>query len=615
MRPNRAFVAALLVGVLAGAGSLFAAEPKEEGQAVIGKVEAVTLYRGQAMVTRRVPVEGPAGAAELLVGGLPQRVVGESLFAEGAEGIEVRAVRFRTRAVEDEPREEVRQLDEQIQGVEQQIARNKKMQEVVAGRLEYLNKLEGFTAPTAKVELTKGVLNVDTLKQLTLFAFEERQKAADEALQLQADAQELAKQLALLQRKRQELTRESSRTIREALIFLDKQGDAPGELRLSYLADGCGWSPAYNLRTNEDRTKVEVEYNAIIQQMSGEDWDGVRLTLSTASPTLSAEAPGLAPFRIALQQSAGQKQVGGLTLDTKNFQGRQQALANARAGQQKAQRLEEQRDANWRMNVAANDVQNYELLLEEDRYRAFQAEAPAPDQGPSVSYQIDSPVSLASRSDQQMLRILESTLDADFYSVASPILTSYVYREARIENTGEDVLLAGQVSVYLDGRFVGRGEVPTVAQGESFVMGFGADPQLRARRERIDRTDRVQGGNREISVRYRITLENFKDREVAVRVFDRRPVSSRETDIRVTLGEMSDELSDDKLYRRIEEPKGILRWDIQVPAKAAGEDARTLEYGYKLEFARTLSLSAPSGPEAGAMRQEFEELQQRRYQK
>ena len=33
--------------------------------------------------------------------------------------------------------------------------------------------------------------------------------------------------------------------------------------------------------------------------MSGEDWKDVELTLSTASPALSAAAPGLAPFEVA----------------------------------------------------------------------------------------------------------------------------------------------------------------------------------------------------------------------------------------------------------------------------------------------------------------------------
>ena len=36
-----------------------------------GKIEAVTVYRGQALVTRLVDVPGPAGLKEIIVGELP----------------------------------------------------------------------------------------------------------------------------------------------------------------------------------------------------------------------------------------------------------------------------------------------------------------------------------------------------------------------------------------------------------------------------------------------------------------------------------------------------------------------------------------------------------------
>ena len=113
-----AFVVVALAGCALPLGA--AEKPPEkvaEPPAITGKVASVTLYRGQALVTRVVPVEGAAGPVELLVGGLPQGVVPDSLFAEGAEGLDVRSVRFRTRAVGQEPREEVRKLDDQLEAL------------------------------------------------------------------------------------------------------------------------------------------------------------------------------------------------------------------------------------------------------------------------------------------------------------------------------------------------------------------------------------------------------------------------------------------------------------------------------------------------------------------
>src|SRR5687767_2168917 len=62
-------------------------------QNVNGRVAAVTLYRGQAQVTRAIPIDGDARSFEVIVGELPEQIVQDSLFAEGGESVEIRAVR------------------------------------------------------------------------------------------------------------------------------------------------------------------------------------------------------------------------------------------------------------------------------------------------------------------------------------------------------------------------------------------------------------------------------------------------------------------------------------------------------------------------------------------
>ena len=123
---------------------------------------------------------------------------------------------------------------------------------------------------------------------------------------------------------------------------------------------------------------------------------------------------------------------------------------------------------------------------------------------------------------------MKTDLDSEFYHVATPVLTSYVFREAELLNDSGQDLLAGPITVYLDGRYVGRTEIPTVARGEVFVVGFGADPQLRARRELAEKSEGTQGGNRELSITYRLVVENFKQDAMAVRIFDRLPHSETE---------------------------------------------------------------------------------------
>ena len=596
--------AAIVLALLLPTAAARAADP------VPGRVTHVTLYRGQALVTRSIPLAGEKGTVELVVSELPEQVAPDSLFAEGGEQVEVRAVRFRSRAVGEEPREEVRQLDEAIEEVNRQIELNSSNQQLVVKQNAYLDQLEAFVAPTATTDLAKGVLDAEALQALTKFAFENRQSLAAQQVDLAQEARELGKQLALLQRQRAELTAGATRTMREAVLFLEKHADGDQTVRLSYLVNNCGWAPTYVMRATAEGKQVSVEYNALIQQLTGEDWTDVALTLSTASPALSAAGPGLAPFRVTL--SSGQ--------DPGQHKDNEQIASELRSIRQEQQMaivsnlnsitFSQSIDSSWAANTAATQLQCLELVSDKSALSTLRIESAPDEQGPSLSYRLGGTVSLASRSDQQMVRILQAELPSKFYYVATPVLTSYVYREAELTNSGAEDLLGGPITVYLDGRFVGQGEIPTVARGEVFVVGFGADPQLRARRELADKGDSVQGGNRELNFDYRLVIENFKNDAAAVRVFDRLPSSGNGADIRVTLGEMSDELSKDALYIRRERPKGLLRWDIEAAAATSGEKARLIEYSFRVDYDRNFQLTSADGSQQ--LQQEYEQLQRQR---
>lgn len=564
----------------------------------------MTLYRGQAMVVRTIPVVGAKGTRELVVDDLPEQVVADSLVAEGSEGVEVRAVQVRSRAVGEAPRDEVRKLDESLEQVKDKLLVNQKVQERLAKQTTYLDQLDRFVATTAKGDLARGVLDAAALEKVTLFSFGQRDTLADAAVTHAREATDLNKQLDLLQRRRGELTSVASRTVRETLLFLDKRSEGQDSVRLSYLVGKCEWSPAYTFRTGGDRKQIRVECHGLIQQMSGEDWDGVQLTLSTASPGLGASGPGLAAFAVTLSKEAAPKPVDPEEL-TARLDAARERLGAAVALYRGAPSPAEKAKLDWALNAAANEFQSLELMSGRDLVSTLQSTETDVAGGPSLNYAVAGSASLASRPDQQVVQIFQSKFESRFYSVATPLVTRHVFREAEATNSGGQDLLAGPMSVYQDGQFVGRGEIPTIARGQLFTLGFGVDPQLRARRELAEKTESLQGGNRKLDFKYRLLVENYKDEPAKVRILDRLPNSGDSAQIRVTLAEAKDALSDDAIYLRRQRPKGILRWEIEVPGGAVREKARILEYGFSVEFDHNFQVSTLGGQQA---RSEFEQL-------
>jgi hypothetical protein len=614
MKRSRLFTLSLWCALLGCLGSpSLAQDAAGKPESSAGTVTRVTLYRGQALVTRRIPIDGPAGGREVVVSDLPLSILDTSLYAESTGQVEVRAVRFRQRAVGEEPREEVRQLDAEIAAQKTALTLNQKKTELAQQKIAYLDQLQNFVAPTAQTELTKGVLDADTLKQLTQFAFEQRTAVAEEQVNLGKEAESLQKELDLLNRKRAELTEHAQRTVNEAVLFVEKLDEAPQTLELNYLVANCGWSPTYTIRASDARDLVGVEYNALIQQLSGENWNGVQLTLSTASPTLSASGPSLAPFGVSLvgQEQAGQVQAmqGDGTRLSYEFRANraQQMAANEELGN--AINFEAKTNIAWSINQMACKEQQFELINPMEALSSIFVDGDAAN-APSLSYQLANPVSIASRNDQQMVRIFRGDLSSKFYHVATPLLSSYVYREAEVDNVSEIDFLAGPVTVYIDNRFVGRAEIPTVAQGETFVIGFGSDAQLRASRELVSKTEGIQGGNKEIKLDYRIQIENYKNQPANVRVFDRLPYTMRAGDVRIALKDPSIQLSTDPTYLRRERPKNILRWDIELAGEASGEKAFEITYSFTVDHDRNFLIADASNEPNGI--QEFQQLERSR---
>ncbi|MCI0630557.1 MAG: DUF4139 domain-containing protein, partial [Phycisphaerales bacterium] len=143
---------------------------------------------------------------------------------------------------------------------------------------------------------------------------------------------------------------------------------------------------------------------------------------------------------------------------------------------------------------------------------------------------------------------------------------------------------------YLGGEFVGHGKIPTVAAGEGFTLGFGIDSSMRAARELYEKDETLQGGNRVVNLTYRLMIENFGAQNATVRVLDRQPMSNG-SEVKATLVSNSPKVSEDAAYKQNDFKKGILRWDVPVPAQAIGASAAAVEYQLRLEYDKQMSIT------------------------
>jgi uncharacterized protein (TIGR02231 family) len=556
------------------------------------RVSAVTVYQGSALVTREVSVPQGTGLMELVVTPLPPQTIDSTLYSEGGDGLRVLTTRYRTRAVKEDTRQEVRAKEDQIHRLVADAERMQKEIAVIEQNLAMVGKLENFTGATMQQLAEKGLLSAETTIALSKYVMDTRaeKSAAEVQLQQQLKANSEAQQFA--KRQLQELAAGSSRTERDAVIVVDKANAAAGTIRLNYLVSAASWRPQYKLRANTEKDPVQVEYLAGIVQQSGEDWSNVNVVLSTAEPMLSAAPPELSVLDVtvgrAVAASGGPPGAAPMAL-TVGPQGRAQAQ-QFRDSASKSLIANDYLQASLGYNCAAALEQTDELLSSAPAGGASGGAAANHNrEGPSVTYHLKQKFTIPSRNDEQLIEVARLELSPQFFYKAVPVLTPHVYRLANLTNNSDHVLLSGEATMYLGTDFVGRMNLPLVAIGEKFTAGFGVDPQLQVTRELLSKNRSLQGGNQVHEFKYRIRVASFKSAPATIQVWDRLPRAEAEA-IGITLLETTPPLSADPTYLRVDRPENLLRWDLSIEPNTNGEKAATIDYQFKLEYDRNVAL-------------------------
>lgn len=549
-----------------------------------GEMESVTLYQGMAQVGRRVnlPAE-KTGVFEVLISSLPSATDPASVFADEENKVVVRSAVCRVKAYEEQDLldNQVAVLDEEIHQLVRKINENRNEIALRRIRQDYLRGLQHFVGPAVDAEMANGVIQADQIEAVTAMHFREYEQASQEIMALDFENEDLQK---VLQRKREERGQlaQGPPIEYEVVLLVEKTEAGAADLRLNYLVHNCGWTPLYTLRGDLGDSTAQLDFNAQIQQVSGEDWSQVKLTLSTAKPQVSAFNPRLTPMLVGLSSSQMNQQA------EEDYLSRQQ-LAKEQRDSYLSTRLTDNSIRAQAGNMFAANRSAIELQILELESQLGGRSLDLKTE-PAIEYVLGQEVSVVSRRNAQVVPVFSREIAAEFYHVAVPVLTENVYHEALIYNDGNQDLLGGDVQVYLQGRFVGLTEIPTVARGRSYPVGFGVDSQLRVLRSVVDRREATQGGNKKISVDMEVAIDNYGEQPVTLHLRERLPWMQDDATLRVHLTQTGLPLSVNPEYLATEKERGILLWELDVP-QGSGNDATVLPYSYTLEFDKNMTIT------------------------
>ncbi|MBX3355932.1 MAG: mucoidy inhibitor MuiA family protein [Phycisphaeraceae bacterium] len=531
-------------------------------------ITAVTVYQGRAAITRTTTVSLEQGAHALHFVGLPASIRPETLQARSTPGATLTNVEYLEQPVAaDTGSPAMVALDAEIQSLRIVIERLAEDRSLTASQARLLDQIGTRVSSDATRDLGNERLDLGALQSQLEFVHRERTRLveADRAL---ADRQrEVERSLKALEARRAAMGRGGS-VERCAEVTLAVPQSAEVTVSLTYLVTNAGWVPAYSVRAATDRSAVSIEFDASLLQQSGEDWNDVALTISTAQPTLRADPPTLTPLLIGVIPPPPPPSPTRSAVSSERL-----AAAPAPGG-------------------AAHDSMAFAKNAAE--LEAWSGGAAVVDGGTAVSFELPRRISVPSNADRRTrTRVATIAPKATFVHTAVPLLTDAVYLRSRLINESPYQLIPGPAQVFMGSEYVGTAPMGLVAPGGECIVDFGIDRSIRAVRTLVSKITSETGvfsKSRETTRRYRIVIENGSGRPIGLEVLDRRPVSQDER-ITVTTEGLTRPLSTDPEYLRDEAPMGILRWDLSVPATSTGANAMTVEWTTKVSAPRDLRIS------------------------
>ncbi len=266
-------------------------------------IHEVTVYSDRALVTRHGVIELEVGEHQLRINNLPQ-FIRDSLRAagQGPQGTRILNVDITTAFHSQPPEAELQKLQSELEVLLQNKQLLEARQSSLNDRRQWLRALGEQSRDFAK-GLAQGQMNPQDCADFFSFV-------AAQALQDAEAAQSLEVQLKRVNldigAKRREIAQQQgdARPDRLAAIVTIEVVEA-GEFALdvSYLVMGASWHPQYDVRvqvsdeqSGSEAGEVELTYVGVIRQSTGERWEDVALSLSTARPSLAAVLPELEPW-------------------------------------------------------------------------------------------------------------------------------------------------------------------------------------------------------------------------------------------------------------------------------------------------------------------------------
>lgn len=526
---------------------------------VKSKIKNVVVYQQGAQVKREGGFTVKKGITELVISGISSEIDPNTLQINATGNLIIldskRTIRYPEPVAENEkPIEIPLKIKNEITRIQDSLFDLSYDMAALQNKIDVLNSQKRIIENNGTI-MGKGKVNdsIPLLRDALKFYQEEMNNINSALLKLNKEMTLLAKIQSRMNERLKELNNyqntflpqpQNFAPIHEIVVTVSANETTTGQLSVTYLVNGAGWIPLYDLRSTDKGNSIELTYKAQVYQNTGVDWENTRLNLSTNNPYANKTKPQLNPWYLDYYT--------------------QNVMYNN--GYQ-----DSKKDKSLRSEAATQPGSLYngrERLAERDM-EAMTADqfVTTVEQLVSVEYAIDLPYTIKSDNQKNMVLVKTSSLKTDYLYYSVPKLDPGVYLIAQITDLDELNLIPGNATIFHQGSYLGTTYISPNSLSDTMDLSLGKTDNITVKRQLIKNAtkEKVVGDKIVKTFAYQIEIKNHNKLSIDLIVEDQIPVS-RNPEIEIELMEQSkgklDEVNGFVIWKNKLKPNELSKYEL-----------------------------------------------------
>jgi uncharacterized protein (TIGR02231 family) len=523
------------------------------------KIEHVTVFFNGAQIERSAKGPLSIGRSEIVFSGLTAQLDERSVQVSGDGDFTLLSVSQRTNYAASEAAKDT--LDDLT-----------KQHEILTERIKlednqlFVMQQEETILQRNQVQLIgvqNSPLRLDDLKQMIDFQRLRFNDLLNKRLEIEKDLKNLREKLTAVDRQISEQRIAKTLATKEIIALVETNSGASASFKISYIVPNSRWTPTYDLRVRNLTDPLSLQMKANVTQASGEDWNDVKLTLSTGNPTENGSKPTLKTWFLKRQEVPTAYFIDGSRVRNR--------LDSTGLLQGRVAGVDVQDKQSQKMNAPAPPPPALES--------AFIPQVAERQQVTSTTFNIEQVYSIPKNGKANVVDIKNLTIPASYEHYVAPKLDGDAFLTAKVSEWEQYSLLSGEANLFLEGIFTGKMFLNAKTTDDTLTISLGRDKNVIVTRTKLKDFTKTKflSDRRSDSRAYEISVKNKRNTPLNIVVEDQIPVST----------DKAIEVEKDVNTAEIDALTGKIAWKLKV---AASKEAK-VKFNYTVKYPKDYRLN------------------------